>query len=172
MADAKLPVLKPDWDNAVNSGQTFWVRKEQNMGVRYAYPGETTASGETAQENFVSILDNQGRALYCMPADEFLASSEPVNPNAELSEEITRWYVESTPRRALLVAEDTGPFHLDAPAAWNDHNGWDVTTVSEISSLDGDTQRGYLIVETDEGIMHDQNAVKDGLYKACPAPRP
>lgn len=185
MSDTPLQKLKLTIDflnyAGGNTGPLF-VRKEALHAVRLSRPEEIldgckAKSGETIQENHVVILPadakTSGQPLYCMDQDAFLKNSIPQGQVAQPGEEPSLWLVEADTRRAFIVPEEHGPFHLDAPSAWGNHKGWDVDHVSEIVTPDGQALSGYLIVETDDGPMYDKAATEKGLYKiSAPSVQP
>ena len=178
MTQTSLPtrVLKIDWDQAITAGKAIWVRKEQQMPVRRSQPGETMPNGEVAQSDYVTVLDDDGNALFCMQEDEFLATSEPAGHDNAIDDAPQQWLVEANAKRAFFVPVEDGPFHLDAPEAWNAdqpaekrHNGWDVQHITEIETPAGHTMRGRMVIENPAGPIHDKDATERNLYRAVKA---
>ncbi len=182
MTQTTLPPLGITVDFAHYAGDgtgPLWVEKKTLRQARLAAGGEVMQSGETAKAGDVMVYgpgNARGAPIYCVDRDQFLASSQPWSTaNCELSAgKASLWFVEANPRRVVLVPESHGPFHLDAPAAWGEgksaeqrHPGWDVTHVSELTGKDGVARRGFMLIESPVGPIHDKVATEAGYYRAC-----
>ena len=184
---SELPVLSPAKIDFNDATRTVLMQKNADLPylVRTAVPGEEMISGEVAKEGYVAILHpdfQQEKPLYCMSEDEFRAESIPAVSNqiASINDIPTLWFVEARPKRVYFVPSSEGPFHLEAPTAWNvdkdndsgeEHPGWDVSEKLSVETTDGRIIEGYPVVESPQGPMYDKQAIEAGSYKVAPKPR-
>tara|TARA_Y100001001_G_scaffold146822_1_gene154539 strand:- start:419 stop:943 length:525 start_codon:yes stop_codon:yes gene_type:complete len=163
-----LPVIRNDFEAVcgMEGAKRVRVSKSAIHPVRNATPGEVALNKEIAKDNDIAIMPRDTKnataeALYFMSSQKLLSTSE----HKYTDDELAYWSIECKPVDAVIVPLSQGPFHLEAPRGWLNHQGWDVREASGFDTPILFQMAGFLIIKSKDGIFYDKPNRKDGRFR-------